>query len=440
MELKGDQKFGEWGNKNDLVRQLSRDFIGYTRLEMQNVQGGTMANLVNNLHRQERKKLGAEFYTLFLECNMLKEMGEKALKKEHNSSFTSSSLKENIYCSYSHHNKLDYYPLKFTIPMVYTPKEWVYKNYLNDPQEKDSQIFIARGGGYLSKELHSYASVFNSRNQKLFNLSPTKTMVDLINSLNKTPYKINKPLLGFIENNLDMAEKISLIAPRKFIDIKVSEKAKELNSGGCEEFLGIPFPGISQCIALLQTNKSQSLRDYYNLRIAPLCTSHVIYFPVSADYRGRHYRVSLFNPQSDDLSKALIQFHRETYVSGTLLQTYYAATAGFFFKFHTAADGYSWFEQNYHRGISMDSQLFNDSLEDLAQAVSVSLELEYLQKKWMQPFYTSISFSLDAHASSYQLYGLLALDRGTAAACGIIPTTGTIVPSLYNFVKKRDLL
>ena len=161
------------------------------------------------------------------------------------------------------------------LPMIVTPK----------PYSKDGL------GGYLLNDVNFREELFISKSGYALK-SETKgdRIVNMINKINSTPFKINNILLEFVLNNADKYDLlIDNTVKHKFADIDNRTRYQE---------------------SVFKAHNSKVMLQENVLAIAQFFSKFpAIYFSVRLDNRGRIYcSPSYLHYQSNELSKALLLF------------------------------------------------------------------------------------------------------------------------------------
>ncbi len=130
-----------------------------------------------------------------------------------------------------------------------------------------------------------------------------KEVRQAINAIQETPWRINTQLLEVVEATLRNGGDIGGL-PR----LEPLPQLPRLPEGTPEEILKEHKAKAVKQIKLESRRKSQALRCVGTVKIAQKFSKYDrIYFPHNMDFRGRVYPIPSFNPQGDDLTKALIE-------------------------------------------------------------------------------------------------------------------------------------
>lgn len=192
-------------------------------------------------------------------------------KEEKNKQFKILSLNKEV-LEIIDTNNLYVVPLK--LPMIVEPK----------PYTSDEL------GGYLLNDVEKTENLLiNKANyKKNSNIIKGNIIYDMVNNINKTSYKINEEVLGFIQEygvDYGLIEDVNQKHPLE--DIKRNKRQDKI----------------------YRAYKSKMTLEQNILAVANTFTNMSIYFPVRLDQRGRIYCEPLyFNYQSSDLAKSLISF------------------------------------------------------------------------------------------------------------------------------------
>lgn len=164
-------------------------------------------------------------------------------------------------------------PLK--LPMIVEPKPYT-----------SNQL-----GGFLLNDVEVTDDlIIDKANYKEFStLEKDNVVYDMVNNMNKTPYKVNKEVLDFIRNYGVIFDMVSDISKKHEYDgIKRTKKQeREYRAHMSKITLEQSIMGIAYA--------------YENIPN--------MYFPLRSDQRGRIYcEPNYFNYQSNELAKSLISF------------------------------------------------------------------------------------------------------------------------------------
>jgi len=452
--------FPYYGDKHALCKMLAADLLSFFKLENIPLEKQQHTNNFYKLCYQDKMSLGLMLYDILIDKFIIQEKSEYAIRTESDlkvPSYQIYDLKQKYYCRYVYCTPLEKTCFKLTYPMISIPNTWVYENDITN-DNFSSEIHY---GGYVTKKgkhkTLDFHSIFTSKSPTNYYIQTSKQTFSICNKLNCTAFKINSTVLKHYLNNYDYFVKIGFLMDKKYIHLDALEYVKSIRDSltkkNCtdniefKEFEGLRFDEIlkeirKRCVLANRENNIFQICDIYQ--------RYTVYFPIFFDYRGRHYRYGLFNPQSDSLSKSLLCFKEHVFVDESLMDTYYTYCAFFFYKFNTNLQALNWFKENYEfikNNVNNFHENFDiDKLEDKFQAYLVVLQLHFKQKEKNTTFYTSMILSVDADASAFQMYSLLAFDRVVAATCRIIPKeysdkiyslySGNTLPDLYDLCRK----
>ena len=281
------------------------------------------------------------------------------------------------------------------LPMVCEPKDYVYS-------DNNSKNIL---GGYLLNDVHYTDYLFKDKVGYEIDtkLKEDNIVVDLINGLSKTPYKINKNVLEFIK----------LYGLEKGIILDDTEKK-------ISNFMKNPYKYYTK----KEKNDLRSLSSKISLQKNILniaeCYSDMekLYFPVRLDNRTRIYcETDYFDYQKSDLAKGLILFVKP----GIMLKSdidiinYFKAYGANMFGEGLDKKSFNyrvkWVDSNSNDILNFrDNDIINKS-ENKACFLAFCFEYErfteFMDNLESTSFSTCLPIQLDASCNGYQHLALL---------------------------------
>ena len=289
------------------------------------------------------------------------------------------------------------FTLPSKLPMISPPKEYslskngiTYGGYLLNGLKYINNIFIEKIG-------YGKPTVIKDRN----------IIVDLINGLSRTPYKINIDTLNFIYKY--GVEK----------DIIIDTNKKEI-----KDILKDPYKFNNKKTAL--NNRSIVSKVYLQeniLNIAELFSNvEEIFFPVRMDNRTRIYCITdYFDYQKNDLAKGLISFATpgKVYKSDTTVIKYFKAFGANMFGNNLDKKSLNhrvdWIDSNSDRIINFENNDIVNKSENKTCFTSFCFEykrfIDFLSDNESKVFYTYLPIQLDASCNGYQHLTLLTREK-----------------------------
>lgn len=295
----------------------------------------------------------------------------------------------------SENQKIFHVPSK--LPMISPPKEYSFINnevthggYLLNGVKYSNNIFIEKIG-------YGKPTVIRDKN----------IIVDLINGLSRTPYKINTDTLNFIykygiEKDIIIDTERSDIKDIFNNPYKFTNKNIGKNNGSL----------VSKII--LQENI---------LNIAELySTLDEIFFPVRMDHRTRIYCITdYFDYQKNDLAKGLISFAipGKLYKSDVNVIKYFKAFGANMYGNNLDKKSINhridWIDKNSTKILSFEDNDIVNKSENKVCFTSFCFEyrrfIEFLSDKESKVFYTYLPIQLDASCNGYQHLTLLTREK-----------------------------
>lgn len=309
-------------------------------------------------------------------------------------------------------NRIYVLPLK--LPMIVEPKTYSPKQL----------------GGYLLNDVELTENLLiNKANYKESSVIERDSHViyDMVNHMNKTPYKVNKEVLEFITQ---YGVKYGLI-----------DNAIEKH----------PYEGVKRTKRQEKVSRayiSKIILEQNILGVASVFTGMLMYFPVRLDQRGRIYCEPLyFNYQSNELAKSLISFanpgtiKRKDTTAIEYLKAYGANCYGHGLDKKSHQKRVQWLDNNtkdiinYKNGILL-TKAKNKCLF-LAFCMEYTRFVEFLQQDSLC-FQTYLPIQLDATCNGFQHLALLSNETKIFKELNISKTSSKDDPKdFYSFMKNK---
>jgi DNA-directed RNA polymerase len=285
--------------------------------------------------------------------------------------------------------------LPLNLPMVCKPKIFEYS----------TDFKVNKLGGYLLNDVEYTDYIFkeNTGYGKKTTLKENNSIVDLINGLSKTPYKINQETLDFIYQ-YGIQKKILL----------------DPDSSEYKKFIEDPYKGFSKRDSKKYRSIFSKIVLERNILSIAETFSNVdqIYFPVRLDFRTRIYcETDYFDYQKSDLAKGLISFSNPGYLykHNTDAIKYFKAYGANMF-----GDGLDkkslnyrvkWIDDNSNRILNFENNDVVESAENKVCFISFCFEykrfIEFIHNTNSVKFATYLPIQLDASCNGYQHLALL---------------------------------
>jgi len=171
--------------------------------------------------------------------------------------------------------------------MICEPKDYKY-----NPINEEIQL-----GGYLLNGEYIVSELIKDKigHEKSSKLKKDNIIIDMVNRINKTPFKINMDTLNYIrEHGFDKG--IIIDSSNKDIESFTNNPYKRLNKKDKNKYRSI-------------LSKIQMERNILSIAIT-FSKMNKIYFPVRLEFRGRVLcTTEFFDFQKNDLAKGLISFY-----------------------------------------------------------------------------------------------------------------------------------
>lgn len=221
----------------------------------------------------------------------------------------------------------------------------------------------------------------------------------MVNNISRTPYKINKPLLDYINHE---GEKHNFLidpsAKHKYDDLEKRTKYQQskLASHNSKVILQETILGIA---------------DFYS-------KFSKIYFPLRLDQRGRVYcSPNYLNYQANELSKALLLFaeagiiNRNNMDSVIYLKSYGANCYGGSIAKASSKSKLEWVDKNIDNIINYDNGILLNKAKDRLLFLSFCMEYKrfynFIINENVMEFHTYLPVQLDATCNGFQHMALL---------------------------------
>jgi hypothetical protein len=309
------------------------------------------------------------------------------------------------------------------LPMVCPPKE-----YKMCPKTKKIRL-----GGYLLNDIKYTDRIYIDKvgNSKPTILKDNNIILDLINGLTRTPYKINTDILDYIYK----------FAIKKCVIID-SENDK------IKEIINNPYKSTNRIIGYGNRSLISKINLERNiLYIAELYSDmDEIYFPVSMDNRTRIYCITnYFDYQKNDLAKALISFANP----GVILKTdsdvikYFKAFGGKMFGDNLDKKSLnhrvSWVDENYDYTLNFENNDIINKAENKSCFISFCFEykrfIEFMSNNDTKTIYSYLPIQLDASCKGNQHLTLLTREKNLFDALNLASCTHDHDPDdLYAYI------
>ena len=298
-------------------------------------------------------KLGCKILDILMYSDLLDIVLTKSSNKQY--PFNALQIKDKSLMSRNNRQSVVNLPLK--LPMICSPKPYGHNalgGYCLNDEKFAEQLFI---------EKKAYACTSELSGEKLYTM---------VNNISNTPFKINQPLLDYINAEGDKHKLL--------IDTETEH-----------EYESLPYRTKSQK-SILASHKSKILLQETILGLAEFYRRFSkIYFPVRLDQRGRLYCSPVhLNYQSNELSKALLLFANGSIISkqnaGCIiyLKAYGVNCFGGSISKTSLASKSEWVNKNLHNIINYDNGIL------LAIASDKLLFLAFcMEYKRFYEFYTN---------------------------------------------------
>ena len=326
--------------------------------------------------------------------------------------------------------------LPMKLPMICEPKKYSYK-------AKEIKL-----GGYLLNDDLYTDDIFK---KKIGYTTPSKlkeknVVVDMVNKLNRTPYKIN----------IDTLEFVLKFGIEKGIIIDITTKPK------LEKFLLYGYKGFTKPEKKeYRSIASKILLERNILSIAQVYSNmDRIFFPVRLDHRTRIYcETDYFDYQKSDLAKGLISFvnpgciYKYSYVAIKYFKAFGANMFGSGLDKKSLNLRVKWVEDNTDKILKFESNDIVNNAENKTSFVSFCFEykrfIEFINDKNSVVFYTYLPIQLDASCNGYQHLALLTKEVEIFDKLNLSKSTydddpddfySYILDKIYEYISKQIII
>ena len=320
-------------------------------------------------------------------------------------------------------NNYKVFHLPMRLPMICKPKDYVYS------QDFRKNIL----GGYLLNDLYYTDHIFKEKigYGKTTVLHENNLIVDLINGLAKTPYKININTLEFI-NKFGIDKKMVIDPSGKEIKSFIDNPYKKMNKRDAKKYRSL----LSKII--MEKNILSIAQVYSKV--------DKIYFPVRLDQRTRIYcETDYFDYQKTDLAKGLINFADPGYIFK------YNTNVIKYFKAYGAnmyGDGLDkkslnyrvkWVDDHSSKLLDFENNNIVNNAENKTCFVSFCFEykrfIKFMEDKNLVRFCTYLPIQLDASCNCYQHLALLTKEGSLLSKLNLTESTHDDTPSdFYSYI------
>ena len=309
------------------------------------------------------------------------------------------------------------------LPMICSPKEYVYSE-----DKKDVKL-----GGYLLNDIKYKEDIFI---RKIGYAKPTilkdkNIIVDLVNGLSRTPYKVNTDTLNFIYK----------YGVQK--DIVIDTDTEEI-----QNILDNPYNSTNKKTAKQHRSIVSKVKLERNvLNIAGLYSNvKEIYFPVRMDNRTRNYCITdYFDYQKNDLAKGLISFSKPGmwYKTDRDVIKYFKAFGANMFGGNLDKKSLNhrvdWVDENSERIVNFENNDIVNKAENKTCFVSFCFEyrrfIEYMNNNESNVFYSYLPIQLDATCNGYQHLSLLTREKNLFDVLNLASSTHDDDPDdFYTYI------
>ncbi len=306
------------------------------------------------------------------------------------------------------------------LPMICPPKEY-YKG-------KNG----VKLGGYLLNDVKYAEGIFIKKKGygKPTGLKDKNIIVDLINGLSRTPYRVNTDTLNFIYK---YGVEKGIIINTEIEDIKniLNNPYKSTNKREGRQHRSI--------VSRIKLEKNV-------LSIAELYSDLEIFFPVRMDNRTRNYCITdYFDYQKNDLAKGLISFSKPGmwYKTDTDVIKYFKGFGANMFGDNLDKKSLNhrvnWVEENSERIINFENNDIVNKAENKTCFVSFCFEyrrfVEYMSNHESKVFYSYLPIQLDATCNGYQHLSLLTREKNLFDVLNLASSTHDDDPDdFYTYI------
>jgi DNA-directed RNA polymerase len=278
-----------------------------------------------------------------------------------------------------------------------------------------------RKGGYLTAELRRSDRLIRSKRPLPSLVLKGTPALQMLNTLQKVPYRINPFILAIANNCAEMkrtvgkfrAEDVTPPPPKPDWDTASDEEKVAYRKARTE---------IEDFNASLE---QRNYRTTETLWVANKYAEDVFWIPWSFDFRGRVYPlVTSLSPQGTDVDKSLIYFAEEGPVDEWWLSFQVATTRGL--DKASMDDRIEWVKNN-HDLITVVATEPMSNLSLWAEAEEPWCFLAACREYWecvitKQKSTSGLPIGIDATCSGLQHLSALTYDRGAAKMVNVVPT------------------
>ena len=312
--------------------------------------------------------------------------------------------------------------LPSSLPMICPPKEYVYSN--------DNFLNL---GGYLLNGIKYVENIFIKKvgYGKPTVLKDKNIIVDLINGLSRTPYKVNTDTLNFIYKY--GVEK----------DIVIDTNKKEI-----KDIYNNPYSSKSKKVGKQNRSIISKINLERNvLNIAQIYSNfNEIFFPVRMDNRTRNYCITdYFDYQKNDLAKGLISFSKPGmwYKTDTDVIKYFKGFGANMFGDNLDKKSLNhrvnWVEDNTENILNFENNDMVNKAENKTCFVSFCFEykrfIDFMNNNESKVFYSYLPIQLDATCNGYQHLSLLTRENNLFDVLNLASSTHDDDPDdFYTYI------
>ena len=311
-----------------------------------------------------------------------------------------------------------------SLPMVCVPKDFVFST---DPAKNVL-------GGYLLNDINYTNLLIKDKVGYEINteLTEDNLIIDLINGMSKTPYKINKDVLDYV------------ILHGYDKNILTDQSNKKIQS-----FIKNPYKAYSkQDKNELRSTYSKILLEKNIINIAN-CYVNIekLYFPVRLDQRTRIYcDTDYFDYQKSDLAKGLVLFVEPGKILKSELEVinYFKGYGANMFGLDKKSISFKvkWIDSNKDWILNFKNNDAVDKSENKACFLAFCFEFERFMVFMDDPeatmFYTYLPIQLDASCNGYQHLALLTRETEMFDKLNLSKSTpGDPPQDFYTYLKDK---
>jgi len=324
----------------------------------------------------------------------------------------------------SEHERLSWlFPVH--MPMVAKPAKWTGP----------------KSGGYLSSDMGISFVSSNSNLQRKADPNNMPEVAEAVNTVQETPWKINKPVLDVIKHIWDNGGGSCKIPPREPVPMPAKPEDIDTNKAALVAWKEQASEAATEEVA----NVTKRVMAAQRLWIADkFADKDEIYFPHKLDFRGRIYPIcTVLSPQGEDMSKGLLQFAEGKPIGkggGKWLKIHIANVFGQDKK--SFAERIQWVDDNHD--MLLDSGLYPlegqrfwqdaDGGDNPWQALAACIEYAgYIENG--SEHISHIPIALDGSCSGLQHYSGILKDADSGAGVNLVPKDKPA--DLYTQVKDR---